>query len=421
MTGTTTTYRYPRQFWFLIGCLTVNRMAASLICPFITLFISVQTGASLSQVTSLLPIQSVATIIGISGISMLYDRYGRKRLMIGALIAFALLMFVMSQANSLLVWAALIGIYGTLQPLFMVGTNAMVADIIDEPHRTSAYAIVRMMGNVSIALGPAIGGQFIAQSRLFAYYGVAAANLLLVIPVALLLVESLPKRRVEETPKRAAVGYGEVVRDRPFVRFIFVLVLVEVAAAIVFNLLSVYTKTYYGIPENQFGWLLTINAGMVVLFQFGVTRLVSRFPSMLLMTVSAVFYTVAMLLFGFSTALPAFMISMAVMTVGELLLAPTATGIVASLAPPDKRARYMGIYTLTYSAGAGIGPAIGGFLADAFAPQAIWFGGGVGAAGAVIGFFLLSRTAAFRQTSASDARHTAATLEVAKTIVIAQD
>lgn len=388
---------YPSQFWVLVACLTLNRMAASLIWPYITLFIQEQTGATLAQVTTLLPIQSVATIIGISGMSILLDRYGRKRLMLIGMFAFAVLMFFMSIADTLLFWAFLVGFYGILQPLFMVGANAMVADMIHEDKRTGAYAITRMMSNLSIALGPAIGGQFIVQSPLFAYYGVAVINLLLLIPVALFLTETLPKRIGEQKPQGLTMGYGEVLRDRPFFRFIICLTLVEIGIALVFSLLSVYTKTYYGILEDQFGWLLTINAGMVVLFQFGVTRLVARFQPLRVIMVASGIYVIALIMFGLSNTLAGFAVSMAVLTIGELLLTPTATAVVAGLAPVHMRARYMGLYTLTYSAGAGVGPAMGGVLADRIAPQAIWYGGAVGAAAGMIGFFLLGRMREFRQ------------------------
>ena len=41
------------------------------------------------------------------------------------------------------------------------------------------------------------------------------------------------------------------------------------------------------------------------------------------------------------------------------------------------RARYMGILTLGYPIGSGIGPVIGGYLNDTVAPVAIWYGAAV--------------------------------------------
>ena len=68
---------------------------------------------------------------------------------------------------------------------------------------------------------------------------------------------------------------------------------------------------------------------------------------------------------------------MVIMTLGELILIPTAATFTANLAPPDMRGRYMSIYNLTWGLAAGVGPLLGGFLNDIVGPQAIWLGGGL--------------------------------------------
>jgi MFS family permease len=79
------------------------------------------------------------------------------------------------------------------------------------------------------------------------------------------------------------------------------------------------------------------------------------------------------------------------MTIGELMISPTSNALVANMAPPDKRARYMGIYSLTYTFGTGIGPVAGGVLSDSFGPSAIWFGGAFAALAAAVGFYMMLR------------------------------
>ncbi len=86
-----------------------------------------------------------------------------------------------------------------------------------------------------------------------------------------------------------------------------------------------------------------------------------------------------------------FWVCMVVMTIGELILAPTSSTYAANLAPSDKRGRYMSLYGLTWPVGAGIGPIFGGLLNDLLSPQATWYGGMVvGLIGALI-FALLGR------------------------------
>ena len=55
-----------------------------------------------------------------------------------------------------------------------------------------------------------------------------------------------------------------------------------------------------------------------------------------------------------------------VMGMGAACMFPSAFGTVGSLAPEGQEGRYMGLFMVSFTAGFGIGPMIGGILADAF-------------------------------------------------------
>jgi MFS family permease len=406
---------YPRRFGWLIAIYFVNRVAASLIWPFMTLFIREQTAGApplalaqsgllaqlgglqvaiplpLTAITPLLTIQAIASVIGTALIGLLMDRFGRKRIMLVGLVGYALVLLGMNGASSIGQWLVLLVIYGVMHPVFMVGTNAMTADLVAPEQRVGAYALIRTSSNLAIAVGPAIGGLFIAQSNSVAYFLAAGLCLALVLPVTLLLNETLPEKATQQSAQRRG-GFGALLHDRPFMAFISVFALLEVAAALVFNLLSVYVKDQFGMPENQFGLLLTINAGMVVGLQYAVTLMSKRYPALPAIAVGALFYAVGLATYGVAVALPGFALGMVIMTLGELIVAPTSSSLVAEMAPADQRARYMGLLSLTYSFGTGVGPVMGGLLSDAFSPAAIWYAGAGVAALAAVGFALLHQS-----------------------------
>jgi MFS family permease len=103
---------------------------------------------------------------------------------------------------------------------------------------------------------------------------------------------------------------------------------------------------------------------------------------------SALLYAIAMGMFG-GQAIAAFLAGMVILTLGELLIVPTITALVANIAPPDMRARYMGTFSLSFRIGAGIGPVIGGVLSDRITPAATWYGGMVVCVLAAAGFWIL--------------------------------
>lgn len=411
---------YPRAYWILLSIYFFNRIGASFIWPFMTIFIREQTRTSvttlpsllinspaaqalglsastlpdlsytpLSTITPLLSIQAIASLIGSPIVASLMDRFGRKRMMIGGLIAYCAVLILMSSATQLWQWAVLIAIYGVMHPIFYVGTHAMVADLSTPENRTSAFAILRTVSNLSIALGPAIGGVLIARSHNFAYYSAAVINLVSLIPFVLLVTETLTRSKAQELAQ-SDHGYRTLIRDYPFVAFIAIFTLLEIAIALVFNLLSVYTKENFGIQENQYGQLLAINAAMVVLFQYGVTRITSRYRHLSVMIAGALFYVVGLAGFAQSSILAHFAASMIIMTIGELIAMPTANALVANMAPADMRARYLGLLSLTFTFGTGLGPILGGLLSDRYGPPAIWYGGAFASLLAAGGFAALS-------------------------------
>ena len=88
-----------------------------------------------------------------------------------------------------------------------------------------------------------------------------------------------------------------------------------------------------------------------------------------------------------------FWVSMVIVTIGELMVIPTASTFTADLAPENMRGRYMSMLALTWGAGSMIGPLLGGFLNDTFSPVSIWFGGGAaGILGAMVFYILVIKS-----------------------------
>jgi len=133
---------------------------------------------------------------------------------------------------------------------------------------------------------------------------------------------------------------------------------------------------------------------MVVFFQYAVTRASSRRAPLNVIAAGGVFQAMGLGVFAMSRGFAAFLGGMVVFTVGELLLVPTATALAANIAPPQMRARYMGVFSLSFRVGSGIGPVVGGLLNDHIAPAATWYGAMVFCTIAVAGFRLLSRRTA---------------------------
>jgi MFS family permease len=385
--------RYPRQFWLMFFGMLISTIGSSMIWPFLMIFVTERLSLPLTVSTSLFTISAVMSLIASFIAGPIIDRLGRKWVMVFSLLSNAAVYFFLSQAHTLPEFALLMGLSGTVNPLYGVGADAMLADLVPPEKRIDAYSLLRMSRNLGIALGPTIGGFIASASYDMAFYCAVAGMSIYGALLAVFAVETLPQRSgpAAERPAERFGGYGEVLRDKPFITFTAIFTLVQMCATLIWVLLGVYTKHNYGITERQYGLLPTTNALMVVFLQVAVTQVSKRFPPLRVLAVGALLYAASVFAVAAGQSFFAFWLSMVIMTSGELLLVPTSSTFVANLAPADKRGRYMSIYGLTWGVSSGIGPVAGGMLSDSLGPKAPWISGGLVGLLGMLGFLLMAK------------------------------
>ncbi len=369
---------YPSQFWLVFSGNLVSAVGLSMIWPFMMVYAAERLRLPLTAVGSLLTINAAFSVVASFAAGTLTDRVGRRGVMIVGMALHGVVYAFFGFANSLWIFVILMAAGGFVSPIYRVGVDAMVADLIPEPKRVDAYALLRMGNNVGVAIGPTLGG-FLATRSYTIIFLCAASGLLLYSLLTLLFVrETKPKEDADRPPAGEKLGgYLRVLGDRPFMATFAGFTLATIGASLIFVLLAVYAKTQFGMPESDYGLIMAANAGMVVLFQVAVTRVSRRFPPFDVLAVGTLLYPVGVGSVALGSSFFPFLASMFVMTCGELLLVPTTSALVASMAPPDMRGRYMSIYGLSWQMASGIGPVFGGMLSDAIAPRAIWLGGAV--------------------------------------------
>ena len=165
-----------------------------------------------------------------------------------------------------------------------------------------------------------------------------------------------------------------------------------IAPTMLWILLPVYAKTNFGVPESQYGWIPTTNALMCVFLQFSVTRLTKNYSPLSVAAAGMCIYAIGTGSVALMASFPGFLTSMVILTLGELVLIPTASKYVADAAPPDLRGRYMSMYWLGFGLARTLSPLIGGFLNDQFSPLSIWGGGLIIGISSSLGLAFLNRS-----------------------------
>ncbi|MFN2222031.1 MAG: MDR family MFS transporter, partial [Candidatus Promineifilaceae bacterium] len=367
---------FPRTFWVLTGATFIDQVGGWLLFPFFALYVTEHFGVGMTEVGILFAIFSIANLIGGVIGGALTDKLGRKWMLMFGLIASASSSLLMAVVNDLVVFYGLAVIVGLLTTAGGPAQQAMVADILPEKKQAEGYGLQRVSLNLAAAIGPAIGGLLAGQSFLLLFVTDAVSSIITAVIVYFALPETKPqagKQAEQESLVQSIKGYRTVLQDSLFMTFWLVSTLAVLAYSQVNSTLSVYLRDVHGLTAQSYGYLLSLNAAMVVLFQFWVTRRVSKFPAMLMMAAGSALYGIGFGMIGFVSGLGLFAVAMIIVTIGEMIIIPVAQALVARLAPEDKRGRYMAAFGFTWTIPFAIGPLLAGLIMDNLNPDLVWY------------------------------------------------
>jgi MFS family permease len=156
--------------------------------------------------------------------------------------------------------------------------------------------------------------------------------------------------------------------------------------------LGVYLRNEHGTPASGYGMLLSLNAAMVVLMQFPITRRIEKYPPMLMMALGTFLYVIGFSMYGFASVYWLFVVAMVIITVGEMVVSPVSQALVASFAPEEMRGRYMAVSGFSWGIPFAVGPYLAGLIMDGPKPYLLWYAAGFVGILSTLGFLALHRT-----------------------------
>ena len=322
------------------------------------------------------------------------DRFGRKTMMVlasfGQGISFILFAFSNSSWLELpilgFICFAFAGVFGAF---YWPASQAMVADVVEEKHRSSVFAVFYTSINIAVVIGPILGAIFYVDHP----FEVLAAAGIICIFLSLLLAkqtrETAPLYKAN-TNEQAAKWYGSIVkqvqdyhiifRDKAFLLYIIAGVLVALTFMQLDMILPVYitdtinqqellsignwSLTLNG--EQVFGMILSENGFLVALFTIIITKWMMKYKERDVFILSSIVYGISMIIFGFTESVWLFFIAMAIFTFAELMTAGIQQTFVSKLAPEHMRGQYFAAASLRYT--------IGRTIAPIAIPMSLWFG-----------------------------------------------
>jgi MFS family permease len=282
---------------------------------------------------------------------------------------------------------------GLLSSIGGPAQQAMVADILPDKKRAHGYGLLHVSDNLAHTIGPMIGGLLAGISYVLLFFVDAILSIITAIIIYFALPETQPQKsdkQSEESLAKTLGGYWRVARNGVFMAFFAIAILMKLVYRQMGTTLPVFLRDVHGIPPQGYGWLLSLNAGMVVLFQFMITRKTSQFKPMKVMAIGTFLYAIGFAMYGFFSTSLFFFIAMAIITIGEMFISPIGQSMVAHFAPEDMRGRYMAFYGFSWTIPSLFGPLAAGLIMDYYDPNLVWYLAGVIGLVAAFGYWRLN-------------------------------
>ena len=382
----------------------IDQIGGNLIYPFFALYVTAKFGVGLTQVGILLGAMTAGGIAGGLIGGWLADKIGRKIIILFGLLVsglFSVTIIFIHRFELLIGVGLLVGLLGSMSgPAY----NAMMADIIPEEKRVSAFGVSRVVFNLTVAIGPLIGGYIADFSYNWLFIGDAITSAATFLIVLKMLPESKPSNVVESTKREHGIGGGylRILKDKNYIFLLICMMLMFAVMMQMLSTLSVYMRDVHSFPNKYYGYILSLNATMVVLMQFWVSRKMEKLPPLVAITIGAVFATIGYTMFGFIESIWMFALAMAIVTIGEMIIDPLSQALAAKFAPAEMRGRYMAALHFSLSISNLFTPYLAGLVIDNYEPRWIWYTCGIVGSLAILGFTsLYLHTRNIKETSAA--------------------
>jgi MFS family permease len=373
---------YVNQFhpiiWVLLTGTVLSRAAFFMTMPFLAIYLSrnmdmhplligLTVGAS--------PL--VATAGGFVG-GHLSDRYGRKPVLLFSLLSMSLVFFGFSIADHPIWFIILNALNGLSNSFFEPTSQALMADLTKKEERMKAYSLRYTAINIGAAAGPLAGAYLASISAAFTF--VLTGTIYLIYMLALMVL--LRKFKMEGTGEiKSNVTFRDafsIVKRDSALRFLILgIILVNIGYSQLQSTLPLHLEAHLEDGIYIFSILLSINAVMVVFLQMPVSSIAERFKPMQMMVTGALIMSLGLMGFGFADGWMMCIVSVAFLTLGEILIFPANSVLIDRLAPEHLRGIYFGAGQFR-KIGNFAGPVLGGFLFnEAGGPFMLWLVAGI--------------------------------------------
>ena len=366
----------PRALYILATARAVAS-AGAFIMPMLTLILTQKMGLTAAQAGMLVSGASFSYVPGSLIGGKLADKFGRKKVMLGAQVLSALSWILCGFfPESTTIIPFIIVAYlcmGAIDP----SSAALITDLTPPDKRKTAFSLSYLGHNLGIAVGPLIAGFLFLNHAHWMFWGDGLTTLVAALLILLFVTETKPQAdAIAHNEKEVSVegSVWSVLAARPFLIWFTLanFLLTFCYAQLFFSLPLQLELLFGGRGAQSFGWVMTVNAVTVLLMTPLVIAVTKKIHAIFSVAMAGGLFVLGFGAIYWASSLWVFLATTIVWTLGEILSSTNANAYIASHSPQSHRARINSILPLIFGMGFGLAPMAMGQFIEANSIQAAW-------------------------------------------------
>jgi len=296
----------------------------------------------------------------------LSDHNGRKRIILGGLLAYAIISVAYVFADSVPALIVIRFFHGIASAMLMPVLQAYVGDISPEGRHGRVMGIYSSFVLVGLGLGPLIGGVINDNFGLDAAFITMGGLALIGFATCFFL---LPPANSEQAgaQRRAPVPWRTLLTDRTISALFLFRFGYVVCIGIVWGFLPLYADVEMGLSSASIGLLITLGILTSGSMNTPMGLLSDRIDKRLMIVVGGMLVATSMLLFGSAQSYVAMLVAAVLFGIGGGTCFPAHMAIATMKGGSnDSMGSVMALLTVAHSVGMLSGALLGGVLMDSF-------------------------------------------------------
>ncbi|WP_097130758.1 MFS transporter [Pedobacter xixiisoli] len=377
--------------WMLALVMLVNRSGA-MVVPFLGVYMVKHLGFTLENAGILLSCFGIGSVVGSSLGGWLTDKFGHFKVQLFSLMGVIPMFLLLPKLTTMPSLAAGILALSMISDILRPANSVSLAYYSKPENVVRSFTLNRMALNLGFSIGPALGGFLAAISYDLLFYGnaVAATSAAIIFFVYFRNKEGNKKEKTDI--EELEVPYQSAYKDVPFLVFTLLSILFAICFFQLLSTLPLYYREVYQLSEKNIGVILAYSGVVVFSLEMLIVHIAERRTTAANAIIIGVFFCgLAFASLVITHGIWLLYVSMFILCVSEMLAMPFMATVTLQRSNVKNRGAYMGLNSLSLSAGLIFAPYLGTKIAANYGFNILWIGTGLLMFITAVGFYILMK------------------------------